>query len=459
MGMALQVREEMIEVVKLQSAAVVVGLGKTGLSCIRYLVRNGFSVTAVDSRRDPPMATRLRAEFPQVPLHTGGFHPAAVAAADLVVVSPGVSIHEPTIAEARRRGAEIVGDIELFARHVTAPVIAITGSNGKSTVTMLVGEMCRAAGLGPAVAGNIGVPVLDLIDDGGKEPGCYVLELSSFQLETTSSLNARAAVVLNLSMDHMDRYATMDEYAAAKGRIYAGDGVVVINRDDPLVRALTPAGRDVVSFGAGVPTGSEDYGLINDSGRTWLARGDHCLADAAAVALTGRHNLLNVLAAMALAEAAGVSDATMAAVAGEFRGLPHRCEPVRELDGIRWVNDSKGTNVGATVAALEGADAPVVLIAGGDGKGADFSLLRDPVARRARAVVLIGRDARLIAAALGTAVTVRFADNMADAVAVARTLARPGDMVLLSPACASFDMFSDYEERGDVFRAAVEALQ
>jgi UDP-N-acetylmuramoylalanine--D-glutamate ligase len=436
--------------------ALVVGLGLSGLSSARYLARHGYVVTVVDSRAQPPGLGALHAELPDVRVHTGGFDAALFRDPGLLVVSPGISPKEPVIAAAGTRGIEVVGDVELFARAARGPVVAITGANGKSTVTSLVGEMCREAGFDAAVGGNIGVPVLDLLR--APEPEVYVLELSSFQLETASSLNAHAATVLNITPDHMDRYATLAEYAAAKTRIFRGDGVMVLNADDPAVLAMGLPGRRTVRFGAGPPASDIDYGLVSHGGETWLARGARQLLPASAVPLPGRHNLLNVLAAMALAETVHVPLDAMKRAVSRFHGLHHRTELVLEHDGVRWIDDSKGTNVGATVAALNGMDAPVILIAGGDGKGADFSELRAPVAKRARAVVLIGRDAALIGTALAGVAPVVNAGDMHAAVREAARLAQPGDVVLLSPACASFDMFRNYEHRGQVFAQAVKEI-
>lgn len=434
--------------------ALVVGLGLTGVSCVRYLVKHGYAVSAVDSRPTPPGLEALQREFPAVPIHTGGFAADWIERAELLVVSPGVSLREPAIAQAIAAGCEVAGDIELFATAARAPVIAVTGSNGKSTVTALVAAMCEAGGWDTRVGGNIGVPALSLL--GAHEPDVYVLELSSFQLETTVNLNARAAAVLNLTPDHMDRYRDLAEYATAKQRIFRGDGIVVLNADDAAVRGMAPPNRVCRWFTLGAPPAAADYGVRALDDEPWLVRGDLALLPVRAVRLPGKHNLANVLAAMALAEAIGVSRAAQLEAIRAFRGLPHRTELVAEREGIRWINDSKGTNVGATVAALRGMDAPVVLIAGGDGKGADFSALREVCAAHARAVVLIGRDAARIDAALAGAVPTERAVDMRDAVRRAGAHARPGDVVLLSPACASFDMFRNYEHRGEAFRAAVE---
>ncbi len=436
--------------------ALVVGLGDTGLSCARYLVAHGYRVNAVDTRAAPPRLAALRAELPQVSVHTGGLDATLFADPGLVVVSPGLSPGEPVLAAARARGVEIVGDVELFARVATAPVLAITGSNGKSTVTALAGAMCHAAGLDTAVGGNIGTPVLELLRT--PEPQVYVLELSSFQLGTTESLRPLAATVLNVSADHMDRYRDLAEYTAAKARIFTGAGTMVLNRDDARVLALAAPARRIVSFGLDAPQTDDDFGVREYAGEDWLVRGDTRLLPARAVPLAGRHNLANVLAAMALAQCAGVTDDAMCAAVRGFTGLPHRTALVLEHAGVRWIDDSKGTNVGATVAALNGMTAPVVLIAGGDGKGADFTELKDAVAAHARALVLIGRDAPLIERALAGAVPVRHARDLHEAVAAAQALASPGDVVLLSPACASFDMFRDYRHRGEEFAHAVREL-
>jgi UDP-N-acetylmuramoylalanine--D-glutamate ligase len=436
--------------------ALVVGLGLTGASCVRYLVDHGYDVTGVDTRAEPPGFDALRREFPQVAFHLGGLDAALLRDPGLLVVSPGLPINDGPIAQAVAAGAQPMGDIELFARQARAPVIAITGANGKSTVTSLVGAMCQAAGLRTGIGGNIGKPALELL--AAPEPAIHVLELSSFQLETTWSLNAVAATVLNLTPDHMDRYATLDDYAAAKARVFRGNGAMVLNADDARVMQLAQSGRRQVCFGLGAPSATQPYGLIKQGGDIWLACGSERLLNAREVPLEGAHNLANVLASMALAEAAGIARAAQLQAVRGFKGLPHRTELVAEQDGVRWIDDSKGTNVGATVAALEGMTAKVVLIAGGDGKGQDFSPLREPVKRHARAVVLIGRDAPQIEKALAHAVPAMHARDMREAVQLARATAQPGDVVLLSPACASFDMFRGYVHRGEVFRAAVQEV-
>ena len=438
---------------------LIVGLGKTGLSCARFLTDQGVPLAVTDSRAQPPGLIELQQNLPDIAVFVGGFDPAAFAAAQQLVVSPGVSLREPLIAEAMLRGTPVLGDIELFARYAKAPVIAITGSNGKSTVTTLVAEMAKSAGRNVRVGGNLGTPALDLLE--ATEPDLYVLELSSFQLETTASLNAVAAVVLNISVDHMDRYQNMDEYIAAKERVYHGSGVMVLNADDAAVMAMAQPDRSAVSFGlnkSGSESGIINFSVIDSAGQAWLAHGTQPLLAVTDVRIKGWHNTANALAALALGNAVGLPMNAMLDTLRDFPGLPHRSQWVAEFDGVAWYNDSKGTNVGATLAALQGMPGKVVLIAGGLGKDADFTPLRQAAAEKARAVVLMGRDASLIETALDGVVPVVRAVTMQDAVMQARDLAQSGDVVLLSPACASFDMFSGYEERGQVFADAVLGL-
>ncbi|MEO6696421.1 MAG: UDP-N-acetylmuramoyl-L-alanine--D-glutamate ligase [Gammaproteobacteria bacterium] len=436
-----------------EGRTVVVGLGKTGLSSARFLARRGVPVLVTDSRLQPPGLHELQQELPEVPVSLGGFNSEALARAEQILISPGVWLREPAIVAALARGTPVIGDIELFARYANAPVVAITGANGKSTVTTLVGAMAARAGRDVRVGGNLGTPALDLLKD--TEPDLYVLELSSFQLETTSSLDAAAGVVLNITPDHMDRYSDLSEYARAKQRVYRGHGAMVINRDDPQVAAMAEAARRQLGFTLGSPR-DDDFGLIERGGETWLSHGARNLITTREVRIQGSHNIANALAALALGHAVGLPLAAMLDTLREFPGLPHRSQWVAEQGGVRWVNDSKGTNVGATIAALQGLAATlgngrIVLIAGGDGKDADFTMLRAPVYAHARAVVLIGRDAPIIEAALKDCAFISRATDMKDAVRQAARLAQPGDAVLLSPACASFDMYSGYVERGRVF--------
>jgi UDP-N-acetylmuramoylalanine--D-glutamate ligase len=345
--------------------------------------------------------------------------------------------------------------VEIFARLAAAPIAAITGSNGKSTVTALLGQMVSDAGKQVQVGGNIGTPVLDLLAE--PVPDCYVLELSSFQLETTRSLAAQAAVVLNVSPDHLDRYDDLAHYAACKQVVYHNAAVSVVNRDDATVMAMAQGAAQVLSFGLDVPAENQ-FGRIQHNNETWLARGSEPLLPVSRLRMVGEHNQANALAALALGEALDLPMDSMLDTVQHFAGLPHRTQWVAELNGVAWYNDSKGTNVGATLSALKGLPGPLVLIAGGQGKGADFTSLRAAVADKVRAVVLVGEDAQQIALALHDAVPVVFANSMEDAVQQAQQLARPGDAVLLSPACASFDMFNGFEHRGEVFFAAVKAL-
>ena len=448
---------------------LVLGLGDTGLSCARWLAARGAQVSVADSRAAPPHAARLAELLPQVPLHTGPFDDARLQAAEMLVVSPGVPLAEPAVARAIAAGIEAVGDVELFARAIRAlnaqrehpmRVIAITGSNGKSTVTAMCGDMCRMAGLATCVAGNIGLPVLDAlleIEQGiVSAPQVWVLELSSFQLETTSSLNADAATVLNLSEDHMDRYPDMEAYAAAKARIFSGDGVQVVNRDDPRSRAMALPGRHGVSFGLDRCPKDENFGLCEDE----LCLGGDMLMPLSALPVAGLHNAANALAALALTRALGLPMEALLRGLTHFKGLPHRVEKVAEIEGVTYYDDSKGTNVGATEAALYGmGKRKAVVILGGDGKGQDFGPLKAAVEANARAVLLIGRDAPLIAAAIdGSGVETHSVASLREAVELAQRLAHPGDAVLLSPACASFDMFRNYVHRAEVFIDAVNRL-
>lgn len=434
---------------------LVVGLGETGLSVARYLTAHAEPFAVVDSRSEPPGLERLKAECVPLEVHLGAFDRSIFHRARRLIVSPGVAVSSPAIAEAREGGAEVLGDIELFARYVRAPVIAITGSNGKSTVTTLLGEMARLTGLNVAVGGNLGTPALDLLSD--TEADLYVLELSSFQLETTFSLNPCAAVVLNVSPDHLDRYETLEAYAQAKARIYLGAGNCVINRDDPIASALA-GDRAVTGFGLGMPLLPTDYGLVQQQGVHTLVLGDRPLLEAGEMRMAGRHNLANALAALALGEQAGLPLSAMLQALREFPGLPHRCQWIGNFQGVDWYNDSKGTNVGATLAAIEGLDGPLVLIAGGQAKGQDFTSLRQALKGRVRGVVLIGVDAAQLREALSGVTTLIDAPDMESAVQTASRLAQAGDRVVLSPACASLDMFANYAARGQSFVQAFERL-
>ena len=443
--------------------AVVLGLGQTGLSLVRYLTRHRARVRVADTRASPPNAAALAAALPGVRLETGPFSTSTFDGADLIAISPGVPKDQLSIRAAVDAGAELVGDVELFARALppAQKVLAITGTNGKTTVTALTGALARAAGLATIVAGNIGDAVLDALqpfESGERWPDVFVLELSSYQLETTASLKPVAATVLNVTANHMDRYAGLADYAAAKARIFAQASVQILNRDDAIVRLMRLPGRTVQTFGAGVPLSEEEWGVVERDNAPWLARGGELLLPAASLSLVGRHNAQNALAALALVSSIARLQRPVQEALARFRGLPHRMDPVTEARGVLYIDDSKGTTVAATRAALDGLRRPVVLIAGGDGKGQSFAALKPAVDRVCRAVLLIGRDAELIAKGLaGTSVQVEMADTLDAAVERAIALAHDGDVVLLSPACASLDQFRNYVERGERFASLVRA--
>jgi UDP-N-acetylmuramoylalanine--D-glutamate ligase len=444
---------------------LVLGLGDTGLSLTRWLSEHGAKVRVADTREQPPHRAKLERDFSNVEVHTGPYRPASFSDIDGIAISPGVPLQESQVQAALARGVPVVGDVELFAQalgnqETPAKVIAITGSNGKSTVTTMVGELCKAAGLDTVIAGNIGLPVLDaLTQSEAKPPDLYVLELSSFQLETTSSLALDAATMLNLTEDHLDRYASMDAYAAAKARIFAHCRQQVLNRDDSHSMAMLKPGSRSSYFGRSAPLGSGHWGIDTLRGEAWLFEDRQSLMPVAELPLAGGHNATNALAALALTRSIDLPYEPLLGALKRFRGLPHRVEKVMDIGTVGFFDDSKGTNVGATVAALDGMKEKVVLIAGGDGKGQDFSPLKEIIAKRARAVVLIGRDAGLIAAAIAASgVPILRAQTMDEAVRMAFRASEPGDRVLLSPACASFDMFNNYGHRAQVFIDAVRAL-
>lgn len=433
---------------------VIVGLGKTGMSCVRYLSKQGCNLAVIDSRLEPPGLQELKQNFPLIPAYLGDFNEATLFDAEEVIVSPGVALSEPAIAACIKKGIKVAGDIELFVRATKTPIVAITGSNGKSTVTSLVGEMIKKAGKKAGVGGNLGTPALDLLD---QEADFYVLELSSFQLETTSSLNAAAATILNISSDHMDRYQDLAAYLAAKQRIYSGCLAAINNRDDRLSYENAPLPQKVISFGTSKP-GPRDFGIDNG----YLMHGDEKLLPIAELKIKGLHNTANALAALALGTAIELPLPAMLKALREFPGLPHRCQWVANINGVEWYNDSKGTNVGATKSSIEGLgteiNGKIILIAGGLGKNADFSPLRDTVAKCVRAVVLIGKDAPLIEKALIGSSKILHASSMSNAIAICAKEALHGDAVLLSPACASYDMFNNFEHRGEVFIEEVKKL-
>lgn len=454
-----------MKIVLKDKKVLVLGLGETGVSTLRWLNTQGARLSVADTRINAPGLDVLKAELPQVEIHLGAFNADVFSDAELIVASPGVPLSEPEIQAAIKRGISVVGDVELFAQYrpASAKVIAITGANGKTTVTTLVGEMCKAAGLKTIVAGNIGLPVLDTLSM--ETPDVYVLELSSFQLETTSTLQIDAATMLNLSEDHMDRYASFQDYAIAKARIFYNAAIQVLNRDDAWSMMMARPKLAQVTFGLSDVTEDGAYGLQQVDGDTWLCVGEKELINISDLKIVGLHNAANALAAVALCRAIGVDYPPIIQTLYNFKGLPHRVEWVANISDVDYYDDSKGTNVGATCAAIaglykDGFPQKIVLIAGGEGKGQDFSPLATAVTENTRAVVLIGRDAALIEAAmLNTHVPLYHALDLPEAVNIAKKLAQAGDAVLLSPACASFDMFKNYVHRAEVFVSAVARLQ
>lgn len=434
---------EAVELKQNKEKYLVVGMGLTGYSMIRYLLNVGYAVSACDTRDRPPFAEQIQQQFPMVP-QINGVPYALFSDFDKVVVSPGIKIEA---------GYDVIGDIELFVQRNTKPIIAITGSNGKSTVTMLVQIMLDAAGYNAIVGGNIGKPVLELLNEPNAE--FYVLEMSSFQLETTYSLSAKSACVLNLSSDHMDRYKNLEDYQSAKMRIYNNAENHVVNREqleiyDSKVKA------NAYSFALDEPINEKQFGLRKEATNVYFAQGERLLFPVSEQALEGEHNRLNILAACALVAAAGVEvDSEMVHRACQYTGLEHRCERVAQQKGVVWINDSKGTNVGATCAAIEGFQAPIVLIAGGVGKGADFTPLRQAMSNKVSHLIVLGEDGKLIAKQAPRNVEVIEVSDLAQAVEVAREVSVFGSTVLFSPACASFDMFRDFEHRGQIFKDLV----
>lgn len=440
-----------------QKYTIVVGLGKTGFSCVRYLVEHGYNVAVIDSREHPPSPylDQFQQQYPAIPCIFGANENSRIFEnVSELVISPGVSLQNSMLVPYLQRGVPAIGDIELFVRAAKARIVAITGANGKSTVTTLVGLMAKEAGLKVQVGGNLGLPALDLLDE---QVQLYVLELSSFQLETTHSLRAAAAVVLNITPDHMDRYPDFSAYCRAKWRIYDGCETAVINRDDPISYkgAILPA--NIVSFGL---QQSQDRSFGYSEGILFYDNKN--LLKINELQIKGRHQIANALAALALGQAVGLPFAAMVNALKKFPGLVHRCQWVRELNGVAWYNDSKGTNVGATQASIVGLgeeiSGKIILILGGIGKGADFTPLRLPLSKYVKTTILIGQDAPLIRQALQDCCKINDAASFHEAIEMAQSEAKSADVVLLSPACASFDMFDDFEHRGQVFINEVLAL-
>ena len=398
----------------------------------------------------------VKKEFAESELVTGKFTPELLTGVNRILLSPGVSVSHPFIQLSKLRGIQVIGDIELFAQQVKKPVIAITGSNGKSTVTTLLGNMLQSAGLKVAVGGNLGTPALDLLQS--NDTDVYVLELSSFQLETTDSLKPAVSVVLNISEDHMDRYPDFAAYTKSKERIYSQSSCCVLNQDDPNVLAMeVNKNAKKLAFTKNVPSENQ-FGLLAENGNSWLCYGNKKIIKAKALKLIGKHNLSNALAALALAKGFGIDVEKTLPALQSFSGLAHRCQWVADHNGICWVNDSKATNVGATLAAIESMPDKVVLIAGGDGKDADFEPLKSIAKGQLRAAVLFGKDAELLRSVLKDLTHCFLVSDMQSAVAKSSELAKRGDTVLLAPACASFDMFNSYIERGDEFTRCVLEL-
>jgi len=438
---------------------VIMGLGRTGLSCVRHFNGLGQTVSVTDSREQPPALAACRQQFPNVPVTTGGFDEAQLRGADHIVLSPGISVNQPAVARAIERGVVVIGDVEVFARHVNAPVAAITGTNGKSTVTALVADMLQAAGKRVYAGGNFGTPVLDLLAQ--PVPDAYVLELSSFQLQSTTSLRPRVACLLNISPDHLDWHQDMDEYLRAKLRVFHAAQTAVVYADD---ERLSP--REQVNEQITFSIHREAHCTVRQTERgLCLVYGDELICPLDAMRMAGKHNWENALAASAMAIAMGVAIKDCRSVLEHFSGLEHRCQWVAESDGVRWFNDSKGTNVGATVAAInsladdcERSGGKIILIAGGLSKGADFQPLRKSVRQWARSVIMFGADAAKMQTALKDTTLLIRASSLEEAVNAAHRWAQAGDVVLFSPACASFDMFDNYRHRGDCFVRAVKEI-
>ena len=434
------------------SKVIVVGLGSTGISVAYFMQKLGFNFAISDSRDKPPLEDAFFQVMPDTPVFTGGFDNSAFQVATHLVVSPGVSLLEKSIVKAVANGARIVSDIDLFACSVDVPIVAITGSNGKSTVTTMLGEMAKSSGMLVGVGGNLGTPALELL---AQSADLFVLELSSFQLERTHILNAAAATVLNISADHLDRHDDIASYAREKQSVFRGTGVMVINLDDPIVKDMTLSSRQVLTFSI---KESADFCIDFKDGVEYLMLKNECLMALAELPLEGRHNAANALAALALGTAIGLEAVAMCDALKVFKGLDHRMQRVAEIRGVTWVNDSKATNIGACVAALEGYDRKVILIAGGDAKGADMNDLTPVIKEKAKSVVLMGKDAGLIKQALNGCVPIYEANNMIQAVQMCADLADMGDSVLLSPACASLDQYKNYQDRGNQFSKAVLGL-
>ncbi|MBI5447870.1 MAG: UDP-N-acetylmuramoyl-L-alanine--D-glutamate ligase [Gammaproteobacteria bacterium] len=439
---------------------IILGLGVTGFSCAKYFAREGIAFEIVDTRPHPPLLSEFSAQFPTVPVHLGGLYETVLKQADEIILSPGISPHLPELVALKNQGLSIIGDVELFARVARAPIIVITGSNAKGTVTTLVSEMIKQAGQAVLVGGNIGTPCLDLLS--APVPKVYVLELSSFQLESTHSLHPYAATILNISADHLDRHGNMANYIAAKQGIYSHCQYAVYNSDDKATypTCLTDSFKHI-TFGLMSP--HADFHLLTENDQTYLAHHQQKLLSTRDLKILGTHNWANALAALALGSTLSLPLDAMRAALLSFSGLPHRCQWIGEWDHIPWYDDSKGTNVGASLAAIQGLgptlSGKIVLIAGGMGKGADFTLMQEALSNYVKTAILFGQDAPLLAQAFKTHTDIIRVTSLAEAVLAAKNSATQGDIVLLSPACASLDMFKDYHHRGEMFVATFNELR
>lgn len=438
---------------------VIVGLGKTGLSVANYFQRENIPFAVNDTRDNPPNLDEFKKLHPEIKISLGGYDENLLLNADEIILSPGLPLKEPIIQRCIAKNISVIGDIELFSRSAKGKIAAITGSNGKSTVTSLLGEMAKACGINVRVGGNLGTPALDLLINGEAE--LYVLEMSSFQLETTFSLVSNCAVILNISPDHMDRYDSFDDYAAAKHRIYTGAEIIIWNLDDIATKpSFDPEFQ--ITFGLSEPLHEKRFGLSKKSNQTFLAYQDELLINVNDVALKGSHNWSNVLAALAMGKALDLPLEGMLKAVRTYQGLPHRCELIKTIDGVQYINDSKGTNIGASISALKGIgesiSGKIIWIGGGQGKGADFSEIAPALAKYANFAILIGEDAGKINTAISSTTKTEKTSSLQLAIEKAKQLAKPGDAVLLSPACASFDMFNNFEHRGEMFAKFVKEL-
>ena len=435
----------------------IIGLGQTGSSCLKLLHAIGERIVVTDSREVPPHIDRIKQTYPDVEFHLGGFNESAILSAERVMLSQGIAQTEPTLARLATKGVKFVSDIEIFACATNQPILAITGSNGKSTVTSLVGHMAKACGIKAGVGGNLSPPALDLVMQ--PEPSCYVLEISNFQLETTHSLAAKVACILNLSPDHLDRYAAYADYIAAKQRIYQHCEIAVINRHDKETLPKYTKPQQTISFGLDEPQPGM-FGIRKKADVTYLAFGDENLLPTSELSIAGQLHWQNALAALAIGYGAEWSLDGMLAALKNFQGLAHRCELVVENQGIKWINDSKGTNVGATIEALNSVGqslaGKIIWLAGGLGKGADFSPLQSPVSTFVEQAIFFGEDGQRIAEQLSADTSIVHVPDLATAVSMAGQIASAGDAVLLSPACASFDMFENFAKRGERFSQLVK---